>query len=127
MVQHDAGEALCWCYDTGNAQAACEPSVALLQDHCQSPAYASRNARKWAAVTASPALARLARHHPLEGGGTAPPPEGPFSRLCGQGGPGAVARAQRAALRLPSSQLAHVAALLPGYHFVHVPGQLYLE
>ena len=99
------------------------------QAHCRSASYASRNARKWAAVAASPQLPHVARHHPLEG---RPDDDqgGPFARHCvGEASVAAerAARAQRAVLSLPSSQLAHVSALLPGYSYVHVPGQLYLE
>ena len=107
-------------------------------------------------MRSSPAFPSLSRHHPFDGplaltgtlGGAtsdaaASSGTSPYSLLCGASDrriassgtdatePGvdsrSYARAQRAVLDFPSSQLVHVSALLPGYSFVHVPGQLYLE
>ena len=105
------------------------------QTHCRSAAYASRNKRKWESISSSPWHRRLARHHPLEGSSSPQSSSNgsPYAHLCSHGharedaAPDTVQPLLRTSLELPSSQLAHVAALLPGYEFAHIPGQLYLE
>jgi hypothetical protein len=114
-----------------------------MQEIGQSDAYRARNAEKWASVTSAPGWALYGGdRHPLEGQPQPPPQQqhqqevdpdalapmgrSPYLKPPPQG-PRSWSEAQATFLDHPHAQVEHLGAALPGYSYVHVPAQLYLD